>query len=97
MTPGQILPAREQLCDLLMELGRPAVALAEYEKALEAFPNRFRGHHGAARAARAAGLPEVARKHFEQLIELAGNGDGRRDVLEQARRFLAGERVAEVN
>jgi len=50
VTPGQILPAREQLGDLLMELGRPADALVEYEKSLEAFPNRLNGHAGLARA-----------------------------------------------
>src|SRR5204862_2497071 len=32
VTPGQILPAREQLGDLVLEFGRPAEALVEYEK-----------------------------------------------------------------
>jgi hypothetical protein len=87
VTPGQILPAREQLGDLLMELGRPAEALGEYEKSLEAFPNRFNGHFGAARAAELAGKGAVARKHYERAIELAGAGDGWRKELAIARAF----------
>src|SRR6185295_3543677 len=34
VTPGAVLPAREQLGDLLLELRRPAEALPEYERAL---------------------------------------------------------------
>jgi tetratricopeptide (TPR) repeat protein len=89
VTPGQILPAREQLGDLLMELKRFPEALVEYEKSLEAFPNRFNGHHGAGRAAEIPGKPEVARSHYERLIEMAGEGGGRILELGQARRYLA--------
>jgi tetratricopeptide (TPR) repeat protein len=92
VTPGQILPAREQLGDLLLELGRPAEALVEYEKSLEAFPNRFNGHHGAGRAAAQAGKPAVACRHYQHLVELAGDGDGRREELERARLYLAAHR-----
>ncbi len=89
VTPGQILPAREQLGDLLMELGRPGEALVEYEKSLDAFPNRFNSRHGAARAAELAGKRDLARTHYEHLLEMAGKGDGRREELDQARRFMA--------
>jgi tetratricopeptide (TPR) repeat protein len=60
VTPGAVLPAREQLGDLLLELGRPAEALAAYEAALAAAPNRFNGLAGAARAAEKAGRSERA-------------------------------------
>ena len=60
VTPGAILPAREQLGDLLLELGRPADALAAYEADLAAAPNRFNGLAGAARAAEGAGRRERA-------------------------------------
>jgi len=40
VTPGAILPAREQLADLLAELGQPAVALSEYETSLRSAPAR---------------------------------------------------------
>jgi tetratricopeptide (TPR) repeat protein len=39
VTPGSILPAREQLADLLSELGQPAAALAEYETSLRSAPS----------------------------------------------------------
>jgi tetratricopeptide (TPR) repeat protein len=88
VSPGQILPAHEQLGDLLLELERPAEALTEYEKALESFPGRFNAHYGAGRAAERAGKADVAAQHFARLIENAGQGDGRREELEHARRFL---------
>ena len=89
VTPGQILPAREQLGDLLMMLARPSEALVEYELSLAVFPNRFNSHYGAARAAESAGKPELTRKHYKQLVAMAGAGDGRRKELGQARDFLA--------
>lgn len=89
VTPGQILPAREQLGDLLLEMGRPAKALAEYESSLQAFPNRFNGHFGAARAAEKTGKVDVARIHYRHLLEMAKDGDGWVDELKAARAYLA--------
>jgi tetratricopeptide (TPR) repeat protein len=40
VTPGAIIPAREQLGDLLLELGRPQEALTEFERSLVATPQR---------------------------------------------------------
>ncbi len=40
VTPGAVLPAREQLGDLLLELGQPAPAAKEYERVLESSPGR---------------------------------------------------------
>ena len=78
VTPGQILPAREQLGDLLLELRRPADALAEYERSLKAFPNRLNSHLGAGQAAERAGRGDVAKQHYAQAVEMAG--DRARDV-----------------
>ncbi len=89
VTPGQILPANEQLGDLLVQLGRPAEALVAYEKSLEAFPNRFNGHFGAARAAELAEQPARAREHYARLSQMAAPGDGRRAELARAREYLA--------
>ena len=60
VTPGSILPAREQLADLLAELGQPTAALAEYETSLRSAPARFNSYDGAARAAEGAGQKEKA-------------------------------------
>lgn len=88
VTPGQLLPAREQLGDLLMELGRSREALDEYELSLSAFPARLNSHLGAARAAEASGQDATARRHYRVLIEMAGPGDGRRGELAIARAYL---------
>jgi hypothetical protein len=40
VTPGPLAPARELLGDLLMELGRPTEAAAEYRTSLKREPNR---------------------------------------------------------
>jgi len=40
VTPGAIVPAREQLGDLLLELNRPQEALKEFERTLTMTPQR---------------------------------------------------------
>jgi tetratricopeptide (TPR) repeat protein len=89
VTPGRILPARELLGDLLLELGRPAEALAAYEAAQKVEPNRFRGYYGAARAAQLAGDGERARHYFAELLALSRDADGDRPELLEARSYLA--------
>src|SRR5258708_9043583 len=61
VTPGSILPAREQLADLLAETGQPAAALAEYEASLRPAPARFNSHYGAAHPADRAGKTHNAK------------------------------------
>ena len=55
VTPGPVVPAREQLGDLLKQSGQPEAALAEYEKALQDAPGRRGALQGALDSARAAG------------------------------------------
>jgi len=45
-----VLPARELRADLLIELGRPAEALADYEASLKVAPKRRYALAGIARA-----------------------------------------------
>ena len=89
VTPGRLLPARELLGDMLLELKQPAEALKTYEASQVREPNRFRGLYGAAQAAAQSGQREKARQYFGRLIELAGSGDARPE-LETARQYLAG-------
>ena len=89
VTPGAILPAREQLGELLFELGQPAQALIEYEASLERAPRRLGGIYGAARAARLAGDTSKARAYYAQMMELTKNGDETRAELSEGRRSLA--------
>ena len=51
VTPGPIVPAREQLGSLLLEQNHPALALEEFEIALANAPGRRGAVQGAARAA----------------------------------------------
>lgn len=55
VTPGPVVPAREQLGDLLAQSGHPEAALAAYEKALQDAPGRRGALRGAMESARAAG------------------------------------------
>jgi hypothetical protein len=73
VTPGPIVPARELLGDLLMELGRPAEALPQYEAAIAKEPNRFRGLYGAGLAAERAG--DRAWGHFGMTGAAIGDND----------------------
>jgi tetratricopeptide (TPR) repeat protein len=70
VTPGSILPAREMLGDLLLELDRPEKALEAYERSLKDSPNRLNGLSGAARAAQLAGNREKARSYYVQVAKL---------------------------
>ena len=89
ITPGQLLPARELMGDLLMQAGQPAQALAEYEASLRLNPNRFNGLYGAARAAELAGITGKAAMYYRQLLDICVAADGERQEIRHARVFLA--------
>ncbi len=86
VTPGPIKPARELLGEMLLQLNRPAEALAEFEIAMKKEPNRFRALYGAAQAATAAGQQKKAASYYAALIKVCSKADrpGRKE-LEQAR------------
>ncbi len=88
LTPGEILPARELLGDMLLELGRPAEAFREYEAALDRSPNRFNSLYGAGRAAELRGDVEAAGRHYEALVEVTANADTDSERLRHARAYL---------
>ena len=89
VTPARLLPARELLGDMLLELKRPADALKEYEASQIREPNRLRGYYGAGLAAAQAGQQAKAKQHFGKLVALAGKGEPRSEVT-AARNWLAG-------
>jgi tetratricopeptide (TPR) repeat protein len=89
VTPGAIVPARELLGELLLELRQPQPALQEFEASLLVSPNRFNGLYGAARAAELSGNREKARIFYAKLTALAERSDGKRPELQAARVFLA--------
>jgi tetratricopeptide (TPR) repeat protein len=86
---NRLYPMRELLGELLLQIGQPAAALTEYEAALKANPNRYRGFWGAARAADAAGDRQKAADYFTKLVELSKNADTERREIQEANAFLA--------
>ena len=88
VTPGALLPPYEALGDLLLELGRPAEALAAYEASDAMWPGRLNTLLGAGRAALAIEEEQAAREHFARLLAIAGESE--RATLAEARVFMAG-------
>jgi tetratricopeptide (TPR) repeat protein len=86
---NRLYPLRELYGDLLMEMGQAPAALVEYETALKATPNRYRGFLGVARAADAAGNRAKATEYYGKLVDLAKNADAERTEVREAKAFLA--------
>jgi tetratricopeptide (TPR) repeat protein len=93
VTPGALLPAREQLGDLLLELKQPAAALREFEVSFRSTPNRFNGLSGAARAATLAGNKKAAHLYYGKLLTLSRDADSPRPEIAAARTIVAKGRV----
>ena len=89
VSPGTLLPSRELLAEALLEAGRPADALVEFEASLRIYPARFNAVAGAARAADEAGREDSARKYYAQLLALSATGDGTRPELQVAKQFVS--------
>jgi tetratricopeptide (TPR) repeat protein len=89
VTPGRIVPARELLGEMLLELKQSALALKEFEASQLREPNRFRGYYGAARAAEAAGDRQKARAYYAKLVDLTKTADSARPELARAKEYLA--------
>ena len=87
-TPAAVLPARELLADLLLELNEPGAALKEYEQALRNDPNRFRSILGRARAAKQLGDIAASRDAYQKLVALSTSAVSERPELSEAKAFL---------
>ncbi|WP_324673221.1 hypothetical protein [Hymenobacter sp. GOD-10R] len=96
VTPCEVLPARELLGDMLLQVKRPAAALAAYKADLQKHPNRFNGLYGAGLAAEQAGQAATARRYYQQLLALAQSSGPPRPELLTAQRFLAGSQAQQV-
>lgn len=95
ISPGPLAPSRELLGELLLELNRPAEALAEFEAVIKKEPHRFRATYAAARAASLAGNQARARQFYSELVSICKAGDTPgRPELEEARRAIAGRTEA---
>ena len=89
VTPGPLVPAREQLGEMLLLMQRPAEAQREFEAVQQTEPRRFRAVNGAAMAAEQAGDRAAARRHYGQLLEIAAKAETPLPELDRARAFLS--------
>ena len=89
VTPGVILPAREMLGDMLLELKQSTEALVAFESTLRTAPNRFNSLSGAARAAKLSGDNQKAKTYYAKLLSMCEHADGDRPELQEARTLLA--------
>src|SRR6266567_6693346 len=87
VSPGALVPIREQLGSLLLELGRPKDAQREFEAALKIYPGRFRGLYGAALAAEQSGDKENAGRYYAKLAGQTAKSDASRNELKRIREY----------
>jgi tetratricopeptide (TPR) repeat protein len=94
VSPGALVPVREQLGDLLLALDRPKEAQQEFEAALKIYPGRFRGLYGAAQAAEQIGEKEKADHYYAKLAEQTAKADGSRTELAELREYRTADGAA---
>ncbi|MBF9236551.1 hypothetical protein I2I05_04000 [Hymenobacter sp. BT683] len=92
VTPAEVLPARELLGDMLLQLKKPQQALEAYEANLKRHPNRFNGLYGAARAAELAADGTKAAYYYQQLLRVAGAAKSVRAEINAAQNFILAHR-----
>ena len=88
VSPGALIPIREQLGDLLLERGRPMEALSAYEAALKIYPGRFQGLYGAGLSAERMGDKNTALRYYGKLAQQTVKADGSRVELAHVREFI---------
>ena len=87
VTPGRIVPARELLGEMLLEMKQPDAALKEFEASQRREPNRFRNYAGSARAADMAGDRAKATGYYQKLAALGKDADTARPELVRAKNY----------
>ncbi len=88
VTPGEVIPARELLADMLLQMNQPEKALEAYEADLKKHPNRFNGLYGAGLAAEKAGNPKKAGFYYQQLLTFVSPVNSNRPELTSIKLFL---------
>ena len=88
VTPGEILPARELLADMLMEMERYEEAEKEYLAVLERSPNRFNSIYGVGRTSELQEKDKQATFFYKKLMALSA-AESDREKLQHAKDFLS--------
>jgi tetratricopeptide (TPR) repeat protein len=87
VTPGEVIPARELLGDMLIQMNYCTKALEAYQEDLKRHPNRFNGLYGAGLSAEKSGDAGKARSYYQQLLAISIPNSPRIE-LKLARLFL---------
>ncbi|HWR13688.1 MAG TPA: tetratricopeptide repeat protein [Terriglobales bacterium] len=97
VTPGSIVPTRDLLGQMLIEMNKPEEALAQYEQLLSTEPNRFAALYGIGHAAELAGNSEKAREAYTKLLAMTQGSD--RAEVRAAKKFVdeGGKKMASGN
>ena len=90
LTPGPIIPAREQLGELLLEVQRPGEALRELTQALKDAPGRRAALEAAVRAADSAGDTAAAAEFRKRL------GENTTSAIQSAAPLTPGDTAARI-
>ncbi|HYC85559.1 MAG TPA: tetratricopeptide repeat protein [Chryseosolibacter sp.] len=88
VTPGEVVPARELLADMYMEMKEYDKAFAAYELDLKRHAGRFNGLFGAALAAERTGNQPKAHAYYTQLVSLANSSGKKRPEVLAAEKYL---------
>jgi tetratricopeptide (TPR) repeat protein len=88
--PRPIKPAPELFGEILLEMGRPREAAAQFERALQQWPNRSLSVLGLARASAALGDRDSARRYYRRLLVNWRSADPGLPDLKEARAFSEG-------
>ena len=89
VTPSEVLPARELLGDMFLQMNENENALQAYETVLTKCANRFNSLYGAATEAAKKGDEPKAFYYYNQLSAITNSANVDRPELEDVRRFLA--------
>jgi tetratricopeptide (TPR) repeat protein len=87
VSPGALVPIREQLGSALLESGRAKEAGKEFQAALKIYPGRFRAEYGAALAAEQAGDRKAAQQLYAKLAAQTAKADASREELKRIRDY----------
>jgi tetratricopeptide (TPR) repeat protein len=92
VTPGEILPARELLADMLLDMGRYREAQTEYETTLKRSPNRFNSLFGAGLAAELGNNKSRAVLYYKKIVKITETVKTDREQLNHAKLYLSQNR-----
>lgn len=88
VTPCEVIPARELLGDMLLQMNKTQEAFVAYQADLVRHPNRFNGLYGAGLSAQKLHDLGKAVSYYKQLAKIADAPDSNRPELAAAKSFL---------